>query len=104
MIILLLDNITSLEDQLRQIDKVIDVLINQFSKQNNYLFQKRNTDNQLETNLESEKLKETEKIATAGNNNKTKDWRKGKRKKKTQKQISVTIKTISKILHMKLNL
>ena len=28
MIILLLDNITSLKDQLRQIDKVIDVLIN----------------------------------------------------------------------------
>ena len=27
-------------------------------------------------------MKETEKIATAGNSNKTKDWRKGKRKKK----------------------
>ena len=40
MIILLLDNITSLKDQLRQIDKVIDVLINQFSKQNNYLSKK----------------------------------------------------------------
>ena len=47
-ITLLLDNITFLKDQLRQKDKVIDSLINQFSQQNNYLFQKRNTDNQLE--------------------------------------------------------
>ena len=30
----------------------------------NYLFQKRDTDNQLETNLESAKFKETEKIKT----------------------------------------
>ena len=43
----LLDNITFLKDQLRQKDKVIDSLINQLSKENNYLFQKRNTDNQL---------------------------------------------------------
>ena len=59
--------------------KVIDSLINQFSQQNNYLFQKRNTDNQLETNLESVeskesvKLKETEKITNTANNNKTED-------------------------------
>ena len=50
------------------------------SKQNNYLFEKRNTDNQLETNLESvkskeesEKSKETEKIVITANNNKTED-------------------------------
>ena len=79
IITLLLDNITFLKDQLRQKDKVIDSLINQFSQQNNYLFQKRNTDNQLETNLESVeskesvKLKETEKITNTANNNKTED-------------------------------
>ena len=44
IITLLLDNITFLKDQLRQKDKVIDSLINQLSKQNNYIFQKRNTD------------------------------------------------------------
>ena len=38
---------------------LIDSLINQFSQQNNYLFHKRNTDNQLKTNLESVKSKET---------------------------------------------
>ena len=58
IVTLLLDNITFLKDQLRQRDKVIDSLINQLSKQNNYLFQKRNTDNQLETNIQSVKSKE----------------------------------------------
>ena len=75
----LLDNITVFKDQMRQKDKVIDSLISQCSQRNNYLFQKRNTDNQLETNLESEKSKEsvkskeTEKIKTTENNNKTED-------------------------------
>ena len=55
---LLLDNITFLKDQLHQKDKVLDSLINQLLKQNNYLFQNRNTDNQLETNLESVESKE----------------------------------------------
>ena len=36
-ITLLLDKITFLKDQLRQTDKVIDSLINQFSQQNSYL-------------------------------------------------------------------
>ena len=64
---------------MRQKDKVIDSLISQCLQRNNYLFQKRNTDNQLETNLESEKSKEsvkskeTEKIKTTENNNKTED-------------------------------
>ena len=39
-ITLLLDNITFLKDQLRQKDKVMDSFINQFSQQNNDLFQK----------------------------------------------------------------
>ena len=75
----LLDNITVFKDQMRQKDKVIDSLISQCSQRNNYLFQKRNTDNQLETNLESEKSKEsvkskeTEKIKTTENNNNTED-------------------------------
>ena len=80
IITLLFDNITFLKDQLRQKDKVIDSLVEQLSKQNNYLFQKRNTDNQLETNLESVKSKEesvkpkeTEKIIITANNNKTED-------------------------------
>ena len=79
----LLDNITFLKDQLRQKDKVIDSLINQFSQQNNYLFQKRNTGNQLETNLESEKSKEsvkskeTEKIITTAKQH-GRQWRKEK--------------------------
>ena len=50
IITLLLDNITFLKDQLRQKDNVIDSLTNQFSQQNNYVFQKRNADNQLEAN------------------------------------------------------
>ena len=57
IITLLLDNITFLKDQLPPKDKVIDSLINQFSKQNNYLFQKGNSDKQLKTNLESVKSK-----------------------------------------------
>ena len=79
MITLLLDNITVLKDQMRQKGKVIDSLINRCSQQNNYLFQKRNTDNQLETNLESKKSKEsakskeTEKIKTTENKNNTED-------------------------------
>ena len=109
---MLLDDITFLKDQLRQKDKVIDSLINQLSKQN-YLFQKGNTDNQLETNLESikskeesVKSKETEKIIITVNNNKTtKRKTMEKRKvKKTQKQASVTKKAVKKIFHMKLNL
>ena len=51
IVTLLLDNIAFLKDQLRRKDKVIDSLINQLSKEKNYLFQKRNTNNQLETNL-----------------------------------------------------
>ena len=85
IITLLLDNITFLKDQLRQKDKVIDSLINQFSQQNNYLFQKRNTDNQLETNLESVKpkesvkSKETEKIITTAKQQQNgRHWRKKK--------------------------
>ena len=82
IITLLLDNIAFLKDQLRQKDKVIDSLINQFSQQNNYLFQKKiqkNTDNQLETNSESVKSKEslkskqTEKVTFTANNNKTEE-------------------------------
>ena len=110
---MLLDDITFLKDQLRQKDKVIDSLIIHLSKQNNYLFQKRNTDNQLQTNLESVKSKEesvkskeTEKIIITVNNNKTtKRKTMEKRKvKKTQKQASVTKKAVKKIFHMKLNL
>ena len=87
----LLDNITFLKDQLRQKDKVVvGSLINQFSQQNNYLFQKRNTDNQLETNLESVtsnervKSKETEKIITTANSNKTEDTRERKSEKDSE--------------------
>ena len=93
IITLLLDNITFLEDQLRQKDKVIDLLVNQFSQQNNYLFQKRNTDNQLETNLESVtsnesvKSKETEKIITTANSNKTEDT--GERKSEKDSELNV---------------
>ena len=86
IITLLLDNVTFLKDQLHQKDKVIDSLINHLPKQNNYLFQKRNTDNQLETNLESVKpkeeslkSKETEKIIITADNNKTEDT--GERKR-----------------------
>ena len=89
IITLLLDNITFLKDQLRQKDKVIDSLINQFSQQNNYLFQKINTDNQLEINLEtvkskeSVKLKKTEKITTTANSNKMEDTGERESEKKT---------------------
>ena len=95
IITLLLDNITFLKDQLRQKDKVVlGSLINQFPQQNNYLFQKRNTDNQLETNLESVKpkesvkSKETEEIITTANNNKTEDTREKKIKKESETNIS----------------
>ena len=94
IITLLLDNITFLKDQLRQKDKVIDLLVNQFSQQNNYLFEKRNTDNQLETNLESVKpkesvkSKETEEIITTANNNKTEDTGEKKSKKESETNIS----------------
>ena len=93
IIISLLDNITFLKDQLRQKDKVIDSLINHLPKQNNYLFQKRNTDNQLETNLESVtsnesvKSKETEKIITTANSNKTEDT--GERKSEKDSELNV---------------
>ena len=90
-----------MKDQLRQKDKAIDSLINQFSKQN-YLFQKRNTDNQLETNLESVKCKE-ENVKLKKTTIKRQTLEKGK-VKKTQKQTSVTIKAVKKIFHMKLNL
>ena len=85
-IITLLLDILFLKDQLCQKDKVIDSLINQFSQQNNYLFQKRNTGNQLETNLESEKSKEsvkskeTEKIITTAKQH-GRQWRKEKWKR-----------------------
>ena len=84
-------------------DKVTDSLINQFSQQN-YLFQKRNTDNQLETNSESVKSKDIEKIKATENNNKTKDTGEEKSKKKPTEATTITIKTVNKILHMKLNL
>ena len=45
-----------------------------------------------------------EKITTAANNNKTEDTGERESKKKTQKQTSVTLKTMNKIFHMKLNL
>ena len=90
----LLDNITFLKDQLRQKDKVVvGLLINQFSQQNNYLFQKRNTDNQLKTNLESVtpnesvKSKETEKIITTANSNKMEDT--GERKSEKDSELNV---------------
>ena len=94
VIILLLDNITFLKDQLRQKDKVIDSLINQFSQQSYYLFQKRNIDNQLEINLGSVKLKasiklkETEKITTTANNNKTEDTGERESEKNSETNIS----------------
>ena len=65
------------------------------SKQNNYLFQKRNTDNQLETNLESVKSKEesvkskeTEKVIITANNNKTEDTGERKSEKDSETNIS----------------
>ena len=65
------------------------------SKQNNYLFQKRNTDKQLETNLESVKSKEesvkskeTEKIIITANNNKTEDTGERKSEKDSERSIS----------------
>ena len=61
IITLLLDNITFLKHQLRQKDKVTDSIINLFSQQNIYLFQERNTNNHLETNVESSKSKESVK-------------------------------------------
>ena len=76
--------------------KVIDSLINQFSQRNNYLFQKGNTDKQLETNLECVKSKErlkskkkkTEKIITTANNNKTEDTGERKSEKDSETNIS----------------
>ena len=65
------------------------------SKQNNYLFEKRNTDNQVETNLESvkskeesEKSKETEKIIITANNNKMED--NGERKSEKDSETSIS--------------
>ena len=71
---LLWDDVTFLKDELRQKEKVIDSLINQSSQQNNYIFQKRNTDNQLE-------------IATANNSN-TEDTRERKIEKNSETNIS----------------
>ena len=65
------------------------------SKQKKYLFQKRNTDNQLETNLESVKSKEesvkpkeTEKVIITANNNKTEDT--GERKSEKDSETSIS--------------
>ena len=65
------------------------------SKQNNYIFQKRNTDKKLETNLESVKSKkesvkskETEKIIITANNNKTEDTGERKSEKDSETRIS----------------
>ena len=65
------------------------------SKQNNYIFQKRNTDKKLETNLESVKSKkesvkskETEKIIITANNNKTEDTGERKSEKGSETSIS----------------
>ena len=95
IVTLLLDNITFLKGQLRQKDKVKDSLINQLSKQDNYLLQKRNTDNQLETNLESVKSKEesvkskeTEQIIITANDNKTEDTEERKSEKDSKTSIS----------------
>ena len=95
IITLLLDNITFLKDQLPPKDKVIDSLINQFSKQNNYFFQKGNSDKQLKTNLESVKSKEesvkwkeTEKIITTANNSKMEETGERKSEKDQGKNIS----------------
>ena len=70
------------------------------SKQNNYLFEKINTNNQLETNLESvkskeesEKSKETEKIIITANNNKTEDT--GERKSEKDSETSISNNKIS---------
>ena len=94
-----------MKDQLCQKDNVIDSLINQFSEQNNYLFQKRNTDNQLETNLESVKSKEsikskeTEKITTAANNNKTENTGERESEKNSETNISHNKKSEQDISH-----
>ena len=101
---IIIDIVTFLKDQLRRKDKVIDSLINQFSQQNNYLVHKRNTDNQLERNLESVKSKETEEIKTIANNNKTEDTEDRESEKNPQKQPLVTRKTVNKIFRMKSNL
>ena len=100
----MLDNITFLKDQLRQKYKVIDSLINQFSQQNSYLFQKRNTDDQLETNLERVKSKETEKIITSANSNKTEDTGGRKSEKNSETNISNNKNSEQDISHeVKLN-
>ena len=103
-ITLLLDNITFLKDQLRQKYKVIDSLINQFSQQNSYLFQKWNTDDQLETNLERVKSKETEKIITSANSNKTEDTGGRKSERNSETNISNNKNSEQDISHeVKLN-
>ena len=63
--------------------QVINPLINQFSQQNKYLFQERNTDKQLETNLEIAKSEEKKKLETktTENNSKTEDTRHWKKRK-----------------------
>ena len=95
IITLSLDNIIFLKDQPRQKGKVIDSLINQLSKQNDYLFQKRNTDNQLETKIETveskeenAKSKETEKIIITADNKKTEDTGERKSEKGSETSIS----------------
>ena len=98
-----------MKHQLRQKDKVMDSLINQFSQQNNYLFQKGNTNNQLETNLESVKSKESvksqkkEKIITTVNRKNPEDTGEKKSEKYSETNISNN-KAVNKIFHMNLNL
>ena len=65
------------------------------SKQKKYLFQKRNTDNQLETKLESVKSKEesveskeTEKTIITANNKKTEDTEERKSEKNSETNTS----------------
>ena len=81
----LLDNITFLKYQLRQREKVADLIISHFWQENVYLFQKRHADNQLERNAENVKskenvkLKETEKINHCSKQKQNgKHWRKEK--------------------------
>ena len=54
-------NIAPRNTESQEKNKVIVSLINQFSQQNNYLFKKRNTDSQLDADLESVKSKESVK-------------------------------------------
>ena len=48
--------------QLMFLNYWVNSVLNQFSQRNNYIFQKRNTDNQQEKNLESAKSEESLKF------------------------------------------